>query len=84
MLLPNSPVRKISQCPKCGEVSLKFYDPQHNKVLKKTRMGTGINRGKRSPKKNFRGLLQKIQSFLLINFKKKQLLLLKVFLIAWA
>ena len=35
MFLPNSPVRKISQCPKCGEVSLKFYNPQFNKVLKK-------------------------------------------------
>ena len=35
MLLPNSPVRKISQCPQCGEVSLKFYNPQYDKVLKK-------------------------------------------------
>jgi|TARA_R100001463_G_scaffold80374_1_gene134830 hypothetical protein len=35
MNLPNSPIRKISQCPKCGEVSLKFYNPQFNKVFKK-------------------------------------------------
>ena len=35
MLLPNSPVRKISQCPQCGEVSLKLYNPQYDKVLKK-------------------------------------------------
>jgi len=35
MLLPNSPVRKIHECPKCGDVSLKFYDPQHDRVLTK-------------------------------------------------
>tara|TARA_R100001163_G_C5051132_1_gene187910 strand:- start:1109 stop:1306 length:198 start_codon:yes stop_codon:yes gene_type:complete len=35
MLLPNSPVRKIHQCPKCGDVSLKFYDPEHDRVLTK-------------------------------------------------
>tara|TARA_R100001163_G_C5048224_1_gene185267 strand:+ start:375 stop:572 length:198 start_codon:yes stop_codon:yes gene_type:complete len=35
MLLPNSPVRKIHECPKCGDVSLKFYDPKHDKVLTK-------------------------------------------------
>ena len=35
MILPNSPVRKIHECPKCGDVSLKFYDPQHDRVLTK-------------------------------------------------
>tara|TARA_R110000796_G_scaffold129281_1_gene245031 strand:- start:1229 stop:1432 length:204 start_codon:yes stop_codon:yes gene_type:complete len=35
MNLPNSPIRKISQCSKCGKVSLKFYNPQFNTVFKK-------------------------------------------------
>ena len=25
--LPNSPVRKISSCRKCGDVTVKFYNP---------------------------------------------------------
>jgi|TARA_R110000796_G_scaffold228319_1_gene345398 hypothetical protein len=33
MLLPNSPVRKIYECHKCGDVSVHFYDPKHNKVF---------------------------------------------------
>ena len=33
MLLPNSPVRKIHQCPKCGDVSLKFYNPEHDRTI---------------------------------------------------
>ncbi len=51
MLLPNSPVRKISQCPKCGEVSLKFYDPQHNKVLKKQEWEQVLIEGREALKK---------------------------------
>ena len=35
MLLPNSPIRKIHECPKCGDVSLKFYDPNHDTVISK-------------------------------------------------
>ena len=33
MLLPNSPIRKIHECPKCGDVSLKFYDPKYSKYF---------------------------------------------------
>ena len=35
MLLPNSPVRKIYECHNCGDVSVHFYDPKHNKVFSK-------------------------------------------------
>ena len=30
--LPESPVRKIRKCPKCGKVSVKFFDPVHDRV----------------------------------------------------
>ena len=30
-LLPESPVRKIFNCPSCGNISLYFYDPKHNR-----------------------------------------------------
>ena len=35
MILPNSPVRKIHECLKCGDISLKFYNPQHDIVISK-------------------------------------------------
>ena len=28
--LPNSPVKNITSCPKCGDVSVKFYNPIHD------------------------------------------------------
>ena len=33
--LPNSPVRKIVDCPKCGEISIKFYDSKHDRTYTK-------------------------------------------------
>ncbi len=30
MKLPDSPIRKVYQCPKCDTVSVKFFDPRHN------------------------------------------------------
>ena len=33
--LPNSPVRKIFDCPKCGDVSIKFYDSKHDRSYTK-------------------------------------------------
>ena len=32
MQLPNSPVRKIHECRKCGDVSLKFWNPSLDQV----------------------------------------------------
>ena len=29
--LPESPVRKIFNCPSCGNISIYFYDPKHNR-----------------------------------------------------
>tara|TARA_R100000687_G_C6374577_1_gene129597 strand:+ start:230 stop:433 length:204 start_codon:yes stop_codon:yes gene_type:complete len=33
--LPDSPVRKIFDCPRCGNVSLYFYNPAHNRSYTK-------------------------------------------------
>ena len=33
--LPNSPVRKIVDCPKCGTVSIKFYNSIHDRSYTK-------------------------------------------------
>lgn len=33
MLLPNSPVRKIHKCHNCGDISVYFYDPKHNRAF---------------------------------------------------
>ena len=35
MHLPNSPVRKIHECRKCGNVSLKFWNPTLDQVYTK-------------------------------------------------
>ena len=35
MHLPNSPVRKIHECRKCGNVSLKFWTPSLDQVYTK-------------------------------------------------
>ena len=35
MHLPNSPVRKIHECRKCGNVSLKFWNPTLDRVYTK-------------------------------------------------
>lgn len=35
MLLPNSPVRKIYECLKCGDISVYFYDPKYNRAYSK-------------------------------------------------
>jgi len=46
MLLPNSPIRKIHECPKCGDVSLKFYDPSYDKVISKEEWQNILAEGK--------------------------------------
>ena len=33
--LPESPVRKIFNCPSCGNISIYFYDPKHNRCYTK-------------------------------------------------
>ena len=30
--LPQSPVRKVYKCRHCGDVSIKFYNPKHDRV----------------------------------------------------
>ena len=30
MKLPDSPIRKVYECPDCKRVSVKFYDSQYN------------------------------------------------------
>jgi hypothetical protein len=30
MKLPDSPIRKVKQCPRCNRVLVKFFDPKHN------------------------------------------------------
>ena len=51
MLLPNSPVRKIHQCPRCGDVSLKFYNPQLDIVISKDEWQNILNEGKEALEK---------------------------------
>ena len=31
--LPESPVRKVYKCRHCGDVSIKFYNPKHDRVF---------------------------------------------------
>jgi len=52
--LPNSPVRKISICHKCDEVSVKFYNPIHNRTFNKDEWQMIITEG--------RAILEKITS----------------------
>jgi len=35
MHLPNSPVRKVHECRKCGDVSLKFWNPLLTEFIRK-------------------------------------------------
>lgn len=43
--LPNSPVRKIFNCPECGNVSLYFYNPAHNRSYTKAEWEIIITEG---------------------------------------
>ncbi len=43
--LPNSPVRKISSCPKCGNVSIKFFDSKHDRSYTKTEWEVLVTEG---------------------------------------
>ncbi len=45
MLLPNSPVRKIYECPNCGDVSVYFYDPKYNRAYSKNEWGNIVTDG---------------------------------------
>jgi hypothetical protein len=46
MQLPNSPVRKIHECRKCGDVSLKFWNPSLDRVYTKEEWETVKIEGK--------------------------------------
>ena len=43
--LPESPVRKIRKCSKCGKVSVKFFDPVHDRVYSSEEWDTIIMEG---------------------------------------
>ena len=58
MLLPNSPVRKIHECRKCGDVSVHFYDPKHNKVFSKEEWGNVLSEGKEALRKIIKPLTE--------------------------
>ena len=34
--LPNSPVRKIFSCTKCGTISIRFYNPNYDRAYTKS------------------------------------------------
>jgi hypothetical protein len=44
--LPNSPVRKIANCHKCGNISVRFYDPVHDCSYTKQEWERIVNEGK--------------------------------------
>ena len=46
MRLPNSPVRKVHECRKCGDVSLKFWNPALDQVYTKEEWETVKMEGK--------------------------------------
>ena len=43
--LPNSPVRKIFDCPKCGTVSIKFYDSKHDRTYSQSEWEVIVTEG---------------------------------------
>lgn len=43
--LPESPVRKIHKCPKCGKVSVKFFDPVHDRAYSSEEWDTIVIEG---------------------------------------
>tara|TARA_R110000787_G_scaffold148_2_gene464 strand:+ start:11669 stop:11866 length:198 start_codon:yes stop_codon:yes gene_type:complete len=51
MLLPNSPVRKIYKCHKCGDISVHFYDPKHNKSFSQEEWRNVLAEGKEALRK---------------------------------
>tara|TARA_R100001530_G_C4215431_1_gene128540 strand:- start:96 stop:299 length:204 start_codon:yes stop_codon:yes gene_type:complete len=63
--LPNSPVRKIHSCQKCGNISVKFYNSTHDCSYTKTEWQHIITEGK--------GALEKI----LKNIKENPVFFLK-------
>ena len=64
MLLPNSPIRKIHECPKCGDVSLKFYDPSHDKVITKEEWQDILAEGKEALEKILKPLKEDPKFFI--------------------
>ena len=33
-LLPNSPIKEVKHCHKCGRVTLHFFNPKHDVIMK--------------------------------------------------
>jgi hypothetical protein len=44
--LPNSPVRKIYRCSKCGDISIRFYNPIHDRAYSQVEWENIITDGK--------------------------------------
>ena len=50
-MLPNSPVREIYECKSCGQVSVKFYDPNLDRSYTKEEWSKTIAQGLQALKK---------------------------------
>ena len=44
--LPNSPVKKIYKCPRCGDISIRFYNPVHDRAYSQAEWEKIITDGK--------------------------------------
>lgn len=44
--LPNSPVKKIFSCPKCGDISIKFYNSTYDRTYSKKEWEQIVTDGK--------------------------------------
>lgn len=61
--LPNSPVRKISSCPKCGDVTVKFYNPIYDTRYTKEEWDWVMTEGEEALSKIVRHIVEDPKQF---------------------
>ena len=58
MDLPNSPIKKVTECKNCGSVSVQFWNDTYNKSYTKDEWSFILGSGIEALKKNIRASVQ--------------------------